>query len=160
MEGVEVTIWSDNISRETYPEAMTLRELNYWKFCPVLCKKSQTSLGGAGVGVHGEPTWILTEWPSWSPPLEHAESVLGPLAFSEPCIPSAVMCLGCQWLVSRAHDKALAAFLEQVKPSKLFQRGAEIREHRHPWRQSGMQLRDGWPGDFGSPYWIAPYFSL
>lgn len=113
--------------QKTYPEAMTLGELSYWKFSPVLCKKSPTLLGGAGVECVGSQTeyWQsdqvdLTLWNMPNQCRAHWHR-------ANPAIQSAGMCLGCQWLVSGAHDKALAAFPEPARHSKLAQRGSEIR---------------------------------
>lgn len=72
--------------------------------------------------------------------------MLGPAHWHQvnPAIQAAVVPvvgLGRQWLVSGAHNKALAAFPEQARHLPLAQRGSEIRESRQPWRQSGVPSR-------------------
>ena len=80
--------WWDNISGNTCPEAGAFGELSYWKFWPVLCRKSQILLGVSGGVVHGELDWVLAEGPSVPHSLEYAKSVLGTLASGESCHPS------------------------------------------------------------------------
>lgn len=60
-----------------------------------------------------------------------------------------VVHLGGQWLVSGAHDKALAAFLQQARNSQA-QKESELRSCRKIWKQ-GLECSGG---DFRSAQWI------
>ena len=60
---------------------------------------------------------------------------------ANPAIPAVLVHLGGQWLVFGAHDKALAAFLEQARNSQA-QEESELRRSRKIWKQ-GLECSGG-----------------
>lgn len=139
--------WWDNISGNTCPEAGAFGELSYWK---ILADSMQevSDLTGCSEVEHGKLDWVLAEGPSLPHSLEYAKSVLGTLASGESCHP--VVHLGGQWLVSGAHDKALAAFLEQARNSQAQE--SELRSCR---RRSGNRAWSAVVVVSRSSQWIA-----
>lgn len=136
---------------QLWENSITGRSLQFYAGDP------PTSVGIPRGGVCGEPAWEFAGWPSLPHPLT-LWNVLSqcwvPWLQVNLAMQAAMVCLGCQWLASAAHDNTLAVLSEKARHSELAQRESEIRGSHQPWRQ-GLEGRGR---DFRSPYRMASWF--